>query len=426
MNRRDYELAIQREVAEWPGVTLSFEEAGKHPRAVLTFGETSRFTPFPGTPSDSGRGLDIKVTEVRRMLREMGAVRNERAKSTRAPSERNPGADLREMPSSGPAPVVANPWEALPVLPRAPLITQAGAYPDIDAADYHRNPDLLPGPSLSSSGAKTLATKSPFHFWYDSPLNPDRPAEQQKTHFNVGKAAHDFILLRDRWPHAYHVLPEGFSRAKTKQMSDAIAEADAAEEAGLTILRFEDAETVRAVAAAIERSDIAMAALSNGVTEETLVWQDMLTGVWLRARPDFRPNSILTKRPVRIVADLKFVAPSHATPEGFRRAIHQFGYHQTAAFYSDGIKAVHDTVPTHWLHIVVENEAPYCVALYELPAEDIQRGRALNRSAITTFARCLSEDRWPGYADEPLQVGLPGWARHRIDTDLEQALSAAA
>jgi hypothetical protein len=54
----------------------------------------------------------------------------------------------------------------------APLITAPGAYADIDAADYHRNPNLLPGPSLSSSGAKTLLGKSPFHFWYDSPLNP--------------------------------------------------------------------------------------------------------------------------------------------------------------------------------------------------------------------------------------------------------------
>lgn len=120
MNRRDYEQAIEREVAEWPGVTVTFEEAGKHPRAVMTFGEASRFTPFPGTPSDSARGLDVKISEVRRMLREMGAVRNERPKSTRPPSERNPGADLRELPAGEPAPVVANPWERLDTLPPLP------------------------------------------------------------------------------------------------------------------------------------------------------------------------------------------------------------------------------------------------------------------------------------------------------------------
>lgn len=306
------------------------------------------------------------------------------------------------------------------------LITEPGAYPDIDNADYHRNPNLLPAPSLSSSGAKTLLTKSPFHYWFDSPLNPDRPAEPDKPHFNIGKAAHDLILLTERWPEAYHVLPEGFTRAAKNKMADAIAEADAALEAGMCVLRFEDAETVYAVAAALKRNELAMSALTNGVTEETLVHQDPITGVWLRARPDFRPNSILEKRPVRVVADLKFVAPTNATPDGFQRAINNFGYHQSAAFYWDAIKAVYGIAPTHWLHIVVENEAPHCVALYELPAEDIQRGRALNRNAIDLFAACLKDGRWPGYADDPTPVGLPGWARNRIDTELTSSLSEAA
>lgn len=296
-----------------------------------------------------------------------------------------------------------------------PLIAKPGAYADVSAEAYHRDPHLLPAPSLSSSGAKTLLTRSPFHFWFDSPLNPNRPPEADKPHFNVGKAAHDLILLSDRWPDSYHVTPEGFSRAKTKGMADAIEEADAAIEAGKTILSHDQAETVHAVAAAIRRNELAVATLTNGVTEETLAWQDPLTSVWLRARPDFRPNSILEKREVMVVSDLKFVAPTHAHPEGFQRAIYNFGYHQTAAFYSDGIKAIYGHHPTHWVHVVVEKEPPFSVSLYELPGEDIERGRMLNRRAIGLFARCLERGEWPGYADTPRQVGLPVWARMRIE-----------
>lgn len=295
------------------------------------------------------------------------------------------------------------------------IITKPGAYLDIPAEDYHRNAELLPGPSLSSSGAKTLLAKSPRHFWFDSPLNPERPPEQNKAHFSIGKAAHDMILLPDRWADFYHVLPDGFTRSASKKFASAIEEADAAQEAGLTILRACDAETVKQVAAAIRANEFAMMALTNGVCEETIAWQDEATGVWLRCRPDFRPNSIPAKRKVRIVADLKFVSPSHASPAGFERAVSNFGYHQSAAFYCDGIKAVYGVEPTHWLHVVVENEAPFTVSLYELPAEDIDRGRALNRKAIDLFARCLSEDRWPGYADEPRPVGLPAWARKNLD-----------
>lgn len=305
------------------------------------------------------------------------------------------------------------------------IITAPGAYLDISNEDYHRNPDLLPAPSLSSSGAKTLIGKSPRHFWFDSPLNPDRPAEDDKPHFAIGKAAHDMILLADRWPDFYHVLPEGFSRAKSKQMAGAIEEADAAAESGRTVLRFEDAETVAQVVAAIRANEFAMMALTNGVTEETLAWQDEATGVWLRARPDFRPNSIPAKRKVRVLADLKFVAPTHASPSGFERAIHQFGYHQSAAFYFDGIKAVYGSEPTHWLNIVVEKEAPFTVSLYDLPAEDIERGRALNRKAIDLFARCLNDGMWPGYADAPTPCGLPHWARKSLDFENHELAEAA-
>ena len=308
------------------------------------------------------------------------------------------------------------------------IITAAGAYSDIDASEYHRNADLLPGPSLSSSGAKTLLGKSPFHYWYDSPLNPDRPEESDKPYFSVGRAAHDMVLLSERWPDHYHVLPEGFSRAASKKFADAIEEADAAQEAGLTVLRHDDAQTVYAVAAALQRNPLAVATLTNGVTEETLCWQDPRTGVWLRARPDFRPNSILEKREVMVVSDLKFVAATNATPEGFAKAIHNFGYHQSAAFYADGIKAIYGHYPTHWVHVVVEKDAPHCVALYELPGEDIERGRWLNRRAIDLFAKCLDQGKWPGYADSPTPVGLPTWSRMRID-DLnpqEMAFAAAA
>jgi len=296
-----------------------------------------------------------------------------------------------------------------------PIIATAGAYPDISNEAYHRAPNLLPGPSLSSSGAKKLLAQSPRHFFFDSPMNPQRPPEPDKPHFNVGKAAHDLVLLSERWSEFYHITPEGFSRAKSKAMAEAIAEADAALAEGKTVLSFDQAEVVERVAAAIHQNDLAVATLTNGVTEETLVWQDPMTKVWLRARPDFRPNSILEKRDVMVVSDLKFVAPTHATPEGFAKAIYNFGYHQSAAFYSDAIKAIYGHHPTHWVHVVVEKEPPFSVSLYELPGEDIERGRLLNRRAIDLFARCLETGEWPGYADVPRQVGLPVWARMRIE-----------
>lgn len=305
-----------------------------------------------------------------------------------------------------------------------PLITQRGAYEGIEAADYHGNPHLLPGPSLSASGAKVLLEKSPAHFWHQSCLNPDRQ-ESDADHFAVGRAAHDLLLLGGDWEDRYYVLPEGFSRAKTKQFAEEIAAADYAKSKGKTLIKASDMELVKRIADKISESADARNALLRGVPEMTLVWQDELTGVWLRARPDFLPFTCMEGAPVRVVTDLKFMAGTHCSPRGFSKAIDNFGYHISAAHYGEGIKQIYGKYPTHWLHIVVEKDEPHTVSLYELPAEDIERGRNLMRQAINVFAQCLKRNEWPGYADKPMQVGLPIYARMRIDESTETDLAKA-
>ena len=298
----------------------------------------------------------------------------------------------------------------------APLITQAGAYADIPMEDYHRNPNLLPGPSLSSSGAKKIEKESAYHYWYDSPLNPKRPEEDDKPHFNVGKAAHDMLLMGEDWKKHYFVTPEGFSLGATKKFAEAIEEREAAIEAGIPVMRWQDAKVVEEVTKAIGANKDAINALSNGLPEMTLAWQDKETGVWLRARPDWLPHSIINGLPVRVVTDLKFLAQTHCRPHGFSKALFDFGYHQSAAFYDDGIEAIYGQRATNWLFVAVEKDAPFSVSVYELPQQDVERGRFQNRQAIRTFADCLSSDNWPSYTSEEIQmVGLPVWARKQID-----------
>jgi len=300
--------------------------------------------------------------------------------------------------------------------PCEPIITEAGAYPDIAMSDYHRAPNLLPGSSLSSSGAKRIINQSAFHYWYDSPLNPARPDEEDKPHFNIGKAAHDMLLLGDDWRAKYHVTPKGFSTTAKNKFAAAIEERDAATEAGTPVLRYQDAEVVEAVTKAIGANKDALNALSAGLPEMTLAWQDKETGVWLRARPDWLPFSVVNGAAVRAVTDLKFLAMTHCRPHGFSKALFDFGYHQSAAFYDDGIEAIYGRRATNWLFVAVEKDAPHSVSVYELPTQDVERGRVQNRAAIRIFADCLAADKWPSYTSEEIQmVGLPAWGRRMID-----------
>lgn len=298
------------------------------------------------------------------------------------------------------------------------IITQPGCYDGISAEDYHGR-EICWQPSISSSGLKTILDRSPLHYWWNSPLNPNRPAESQKRHLGIGKAAHDILLLEDRWPERYLVLPAHFNARATKEQADLHAERDAAIEAGLTVLKHDDALMAETMAAAIRANPFALAALTNGQPEQTLVWQDKATGVVLRARPDFLPAKRL------FIPDLKTAAD--ASPDAFRRAMASFGYHQSAALYVDGIEAVFGQRPSAFFFIVVEKEAPHCVALYQIPEDDIHRGRMLNRKAIETFARCVETGKWPGYADDVMPLPLPAWEQRQIDQAAEAGeLSYAA
>lgn len=297
-----------------------------------------------------------------------------------------------------------------------PFITEPGAYPNISADDYHGNINLLPAPSLSSSGAKKIISQSPYHFWFDSPMNPKRPVEDDKPHFALGRLAHDLVLTPEEVAKNYHFLPEGFKPNATKMFATEIELADHARSQGRTIVRHQDAVKAQEIAFAIQSNGDALNALSLGVPELTLVHQDDATGVWLRARPDWLPYSVINGADVMAVSDLKFMAQTHCRPHGFSKAIHDFGYHQSCAFYEDAIEKVYGRRPTHWLFLVVEKDPPYTVSVYELPREDIERGRHQNRIAINRFAECLSSGIWPDYtSEEILSVGLPGWARKAID-----------
>lgn len=75
MNKRELEQAIRDEVAEWPGVTVEFEDGGKHPKAKLMFGDLVMRRPYAGTPSDSAHGIHKCLADMRRVMRQLGAER---------------------------------------------------------------------------------------------------------------------------------------------------------------------------------------------------------------------------------------------------------------------------------------------------------------------------------------------------------------
>jgi hypothetical protein len=317
------------------------------------------------------------------------------------------------------------------------IITAPGVYPHITNAQYH-GAEPCDSPSISATGLKKLVPHiglqakghSPRHYWEQSPLNPKRQPQADSDALRFGRIFHDALLLPDRYrdPAHYHFLPPGFNRAASVKQAAEIAAADAAIAAGKELVFSDEAIEVAAMVRAIREHPNANAILSSGIAEITLAWKCPDTGVWLRCRPDW----IAFGRPIGI--NVKTCADaSHA---GFQSDVTKYRYAQAAALEMDGLNACADQLremfprfkpPTSYLHPVVEkpgkswSPGDYLpVALWQLPPEDIEYGRALNRRAVQIFADCLAADRWPGYADVPEMCGISGWAKKQIDFALEK------
>ena len=102
---------IQAEISQWPGASLGrVTNGGKHGRLTIRFGGRERFVTLPLTPSD-WRAEHNQVRDVRRVLAELGATRNERRKAS-ARRERN-RPDRDPLIHIERAPVRPNPFAGL-------------------------------------------------------------------------------------------------------------------------------------------------------------------------------------------------------------------------------------------------------------------------------------------------------------------------
>lgn len=278
-------------------------------------------------------------------------------------------------------------------------ITEPGIYRDVPMEFYHS--DCCDGPSISSSGLRKITSESPLHYWFDSPYNPNRPAQEQKQHFNLGSAVHTLLLGETGFRDKFVVRPTFWSDWRTKE---ARAWRDEMVSAGKTVITDSDVDAIRHMAVSMQREPLVHRdGLFSGAPELSLFWKDAETGIWLKSRPD---NLHL---PADAVADLK--TTTNASAESCARSIADFGYHQQLALAAEGIHALtgHVVPNDGFILVFIETKAPYAVNLKPIDANAIYIGMAQNRHAIRVAAECFKTGEWPGYPDNMQTAYLPGW-----------------
>lgn len=294
-------------------------------------------------------------------------------------------------------------------MPLSGKISAPGVYA-LPIEIYHGQPTV--GPSISSSGLRTIWSQSPAHYYVDSALNPERAPPKDRPAFALGRLAHKLLLEgSDGLADEFVTRPDQWADWRTKAAQEWRDEMIAA---GKTVITDADLAAVTGMAESLARHPLVEHGILDGFVERSLIWKDATTGVWLKSRPDVVP------RASGVFSDLKTTVS--VADGALERSLADYGYHMQAALVGMASEAVLGRPMEEFALVWVEKAPPHCVRITVLTGADLERGRMQLRRAIDQFAECVETGVWPGPGGDRRDaeyLQLPAWAAKRIDERLE-------
>lgn len=315
-------------------------------------------------------------------------------------------------------------------------ISRPGIYSNIPMEAYHGQ--LTVGPSISSSGLRTIFHESPRAYFRTSYLNPRRRIEKTSEAFIFGRAAHHLLLGESDFRQHFIIRPETYPEGMTVEARFWPEVLDVWEGEnnkpwsgnatvckawlfwawwrGLTVLKPGDIEMIRAMAGSLAEEPLVQQGILNGLIEHSFIWQDPETGIWLKWRPDAIPTDSLN------FSDLK--TTTAVDDETIDRTIGKYGYNMQGAL---GALACHAIIGREMddfsLVLVEKEEAMPCVRVKTLKPGDIDLGLSQIAVALKTFAKCIETGEWlgPGGRQHDAEfAGLTKWDYERIDYRIKE------
>jgi len=266
-------------------------------------------------------------------------------------------------------------------------------------------------PALSSTGARQLLPEykgSPKKFQWE------QTHKRTSTAFEIGHATHSKVLGVGAGIVLYppeHLTPSGNPSTKKETVAWEVEQRTA----GYTIVSPDDAKRVDAMAEAVLNHPTARPLFEVCDMREASVFAD-IDGVPVRAR--FDALSAETRNGTYAV-DLK--TTDDATPNGFTRSVHKWGYPVQVAHYDEVHKAATGRgIDEFWI-VAVEKAGPHEVGVYQIEPYWVDMARAKTAAARRIFAECTASGVWPGYDETPQTLTAPAWAVIEHEMQYESA-----
>lgn len=268
-----------------------------------------------------------------------------------------------------------------------------GHYPDMSNSDYHA------GSGVSKSGVSKLL-KSPAHYWA-AYMDPENESKDPTPAMVMGSLTHTLVLEPEKLESEYIVAPEISRRSKAGKEA---WEKFTAEAGSRQIISQEQLDQAKRIREAVAAHSFAGPALSGGKAEHSFFWEDELTGVLAKCRPDY-----IRELPAGVVL-LDVKTTDDASASAFAKTCANFGYHISAAMTMDGYEAVTGIRPLAYKFVVIERDKPFGIAVYDLEQPAVALGREQYQTALSIYRECVESGAWNAYPENSQTINLPVWA----------------
>lgn len=245
-------------------------------------------------------------------------------------------------------------------------------------------------PALRATQLKVLISESPLHY-YDRFILGNHPKETDSLRF--GRIAHAALLEPDEYRRRVVAKPkfEGKGAFARRDEWKASLAPDA------MVLDLEEIDQLNGLLTELSKRKDVADILHKGVPELSLYWDDDVTGLRCKARPDY------------VTEDgwiVNFKTARDSSLRGVTNAIGEHRYDLQVAMYTEGYRQVWGKDPAGYIFISAETVRPWPISVFVADPTVLDIGTRDMRRAIDIFARCSKANDWPGYQFDP-KTGEP-------------------
>lgn len=227
-----------------------------------------------------------------------------------------------------------------------------------------------------------------------------------------GTLVHSMILEPETVPALYHIM-QGDLRSKAGKTERAKAL-----EEGKAIVSASDFEKAKTMQERVKAHPAASWLLGlPGRSEVSMFWE-MPTEDGRVRQCKARADRIAQVGGGEIIIDLKTHSGA-VSPSEIERTVAKFGYHRQAAWYSDGYERIAGR-PCHGFYFIfISTTAPYMVTAGKMNDEAQAIGWGDCLKAERLLHECETGGKWPGYADQLIEIDLPAWAYRKAAEEMD-------